>query len=68
MKFTNLLVEMTRAGLTQKELSARVKIRPETLSKKIAGKTEFTLRECREIRDVINPELKLEYLFKIEAA
>lgn len=66
MKFTNLLVEMTRSQLTQKDLASKLGVRPETLSKKILGKTEFTLGEIRKIRDFINPELKLEYLFAIE--
>lgn len=64
MKFKNLLAEMVRAGLNQKQLSTKVKMRPETFSKKVAGKSEFTLGECVRIRDEINPDLKLEYLFQ----
>lgn len=66
MKFKNLLVEMTRLEMTQRELAKKIGVRPETLSKKILGKTEFTYGEIRKIRDLINPELKLEYLFAIE--
>lgn len=66
MKFKNLLVEMTRLEMTQKELAEKIGVRPETLSKKILGKAEFTYGEIRKIRDLINPELKLEYLFAIE--
>lgn len=68
MKFKNLLAELARAGLNQKTLATRVQMRPETLSKKIAGKSEFTLGECKKIRDEINPDLKLEYLFQEFAA
>lgn len=68
MAFTNLLAEMARAGFTQKQLAAKTEMRPETLSKKIAGKSEFTLGECKRIRDIINPDLKLEYLFQEAAA
>ena len=64
MKFKNLLAEMVRAGLNQKQLATNVKMRPETLSKKIAGKSEFTLGECVRIRSEINPDLTLEYLFQ----
>lgn len=66
MKFKNLLVEMTRLELTQKKLAETIGMRPETLSRKMLGKTEFTLGEINKIRDSINPELKLEYLFAIE--
>lgn len=66
MKFKNLLVEMTRLELTQRKLAEKLGIRPETLSKKILGKTEFTFGEIKKIRDFLNPELKLEYLFAIE--
>lgn len=64
MKFKNLLAEMARAGLNQRKLATKSKMRPETLSAKITGKSEFTLGECKRIRDVINPDLKLEYLFQ----
>lgn len=66
MKFKNLIAEMARKGVMQKELANEVGIRPETLSKKILGKSEFTLGELKRIRDFINPELKLEYLFAEE--
>ncbi len=64
MKFKNLSAELARAGFSQKQLATGTNIRPETLSKKMRGKSEFTLGECRRIRDFINPELKLEYLFQ----
>lgn len=64
MKFKNLLAELARAGLSQKQLATGTSISPETLSKKIRGKSEFTLGECKRIRDYINPDLKLEYLFQ----
>lgn len=66
MKFKNLIAEMARKGINQKELASEVEIRPETLSRKILGKSEFTLGELKRIRDFINPELKLEYLFAEE--
>lgn len=64
MKFTNLLAEMARGGINQRQLAERISMRPETLSKKIVGKSEFTLGECKKIRDILNPDLKLEYLFE----
>lgn len=66
MRFTNLLTEFVRRGLTQKEVARQIGMRPETLSKKILMKSEFTFPEVLKIRDLIDPELKVEYLFQIE--
>lgn len=68
MKFGNLRAELSRKGISQKQLADEVKLRPETLSKKMLGKTEFTYGEIKKIRDFINPDLKLEYLFAEETA
>jgi transcriptional regulator with XRE-family HTH domain len=67
-RYTNLLTELTRKGLSQKDLSIKLGIRPETLSKKILMRTDFTFSEVKRIRDLINPEYKIEYLFAIEEA
>ncbi len=66
MRFTNLLTEMARKNITQKQIAQALGIEPTTLSKKINFKTDFTLPEIKMIRDFINPELKLEFLFAIE--
>lgn len=66
MRFTNLLTEMARKNITQKQIAKVLKIEPATLSKKINFKTDFTLPEIKLIRDYIDPELKLEFLFSIE--
>ena len=68
MKFKNLLAEMAKLGITQKELAKQTGILPIKLSKKIAGKIEFRLGELVKIRNLINPALKLEYLFSQELA
>lgn len=65
-RLTNLLTELTRVGLTQKELAQKIGMRPETLSKKILLKSDFTYPEILKIRNVINKDLKIEYLFEIE--
>lgn len=66
MRFTNLLTEMARKNITQKQIAKVLKIEPATLSKKINFKTDFTLPEINLIRDYIDPELKLDFLFSIE--
>lgn len=63
-KFKNLSAEMARKGVTQKQTAIDVNIRPETFSRKLAGKSDFTLSEIKRIRDYIDPALKIEYLFQ----
>lgn len=63
MKFKNLFIEMTRLGLTTKELANLTRIKHQTLSKKLSGEKEFRLGDIVKIRNVINPRLELDYLF-----
>jgi len=63
MKFKNLFIEMTRLGLTTKELANLTRIKYQTLSKKLSGEKEFRLGDIVKIRNVINPRLELDYLF-----
>lgn len=68
MRFTNLLTELARKNISKKELAEKISMRPETLYKKIRGGSDFTYPEILRIRDEIDPDLKLDYLFKIEEA
>ena len=63
MKYKNLKVEMARAGLNQRMLAEKAGMKKDTLSRKLTGGSEFLLPECLKIRNFLNPELKLEYLF-----
>lgn len=63
MKYKNLKVEMARAGFNQRMLAEKSGIKKDTLSRKLTGNSQFTLPECVTIRNVLNPNLKLEYLF-----
>ena len=66
--FKNLLAEMTRAGIQQKEMAKKIGIRPATFSVKMNGKTEWRVSEMTTIQEVINKELgtsyTLDYLFE----
>ena len=66
MRYSNLLAELSRKGVSQKELAIAIRMRPDTLSKKMTGKTEFTWSEVLKIKEFINPELKIDYLFNIK--
>ena len=63
MKFNNLLAEMAKLGITQKELAKLTGIKHQTLIKKLTGEKEFRLSDILKIRNLINPNLSLEYLF-----
>ncbi len=63
MKYKNLKVEMARAGLNQRMLAEKAGMKKDTFNRKITGGSDWTLPECLKIRNILNPELKLEYLF-----
>ena len=67
--FVNLEVELARAHLSKTELARRIKMTPCTMSGKINGKTQFTLKEMRAIRDELERvngiAYALDYLFLI---
>ena len=63
--FPNLRAEMARNKLTVKGLSELSGIKPDTLTNKISGETEFKLREMLAIQSVFKG-CSLEYLFESE--
>lgn len=63
--YPNLMAELGRSGMTKKKLSQRTEISRKTLSSKINGAGQFTLKEMKSIRSSI-PTAKnrsLDYLF-----
>ena len=66
--FYNLEAELLRAKLTKTELAAKINISSGSMSSKFNGKTEFTLNEMLQIREILESytgrELKLDYLFE----
>lgn len=61
--FPNLIAEMARKGITQKDLCNCIKKDKSTLSEKMNGKREFKISEIKQIKDTFFPDLTLEYLF-----
>lgn len=61
--YRNLLAEMTRYGITKKDLAAFLKLRYATIVDKTNGKSRFYLDEAFEIRNHFFPGIDLEYLF-----
>ena len=63
MKFNNLLLEMTKHGITQKDIAVLIGKTQKTVSQKLNGKIDFYMDEIIKIRNFLNPELSFEYLF-----
>ena len=62
--FKNLLAEMARRDINNLYLSRLLNLTPNTISRKMTGKNEFTRKEMFTIRDNFFPELTIEYLFQ----
>lgn len=61
--YHNLDAEMARAKIKRRELAEKVGVTPTTLSLKLNGKSDLSLRECIVIKKAINSDLPIEYLF-----
>lgn len=61
--FKNLESEMVKKGLNQKTLAEKIGMKTSILNKKMSGQAEFRLFDVQKILNVLNSELKAEYLF-----
>lgn len=65
--FRNLIAEMARAGYTYKAMAEEIGIGEVAYSKKVNGKTNWTVTEMVIIQDILNKKLgtsyTLDYLF-----
>lgn len=62
--FRNLEAEIKRQGLTKFKLASLLHMRPSTLSQKLNGKSDFTLKEAFKIQQILKAEtISLEILF-----
>lgn len=64
--FPNLDAEMARRKITRAMLAERIHKTPTTLSLKLNGKAPLTLAECIEIKNEVDPECTVDYLFQTE--
>ena len=62
--YKNIDVELAKKGWKKKMLSGQTGIAYNTLLSKLAGSYPFTLDECFLIKDALDPNLTIEYLFK----
>ena len=62
-----LKIEISRRGYTIEKFASMLSISEKSLRNKINGTTEFTWSEVLAIRDLIDPDMLLEELFKKES-
>ena len=65
--YYRLKIEISRRGYTIEKFASMLSISEKSLRNKINGTTEFTLSEVLAIRDLIDPDMLLEELFKKES-
>lgn len=63
--FNNLNAELSRRGMTQKELASKIGINPSTLSKKMNGIQDFTLPEAKRIKQILSVDISIDELFSV---
>lgn len=61
--YRNLEAEMARVKITQAYLAKQLGITPTTLSLKLNGKSNLSLKECVQIKKILNTEETIDYLF-----
>ena len=64
--YHNLDAEMARRKITRAMLAEKIGKTATTLSLKLNGKAPLTLSECIEIKNAVNPECTVDYLFATE--
>ena len=61
--FCNLNAEMCRKGITGARLAQLLGMTPTTLSLKLNGKSELSLRQAAQIKEILEVDIPLEVLF-----
>lgn len=61
-RYLNLKAELTREGVTQKQVAEYLGMSPKNFNLKINGKVAFTVAEVVAIRDEFAQDATLDYL------
>ena len=61
--FSNLRAEMARAGLTIGDVSEKILVSRDKLSRTLGNKSSIDLNTACQIRNAFFPDMTLEYLF-----
>lgn len=62
--FPNLNIELAKMGYSKTKLAKAVNIPVSTLCEKLNGNNPILLKECKAIRNVINKQYSIDYLFE----
>jgi len=60
----NLLAEMVRKDVSRHEIADLIDNTYGTVSLKLKGRYEFSVKEAKKIRDTFFPNTEIEYLFE----
>lgn len=63
MYYPNLVAEMARKQIKQKDIAECIGKEEQTISKKMKGLNAFTLDEARKISDLLKTDMPIEELF-----
>ncbi len=55
---------MKRKGITRGELAVKMNLTPSTMSLKLNGKSDISLKEALQIKNIICVDMPLEILFE----
>lgn len=64
--YENLNAEMARRKIPQYRLAEALGITPTTLSLKLQGKSDLSLKECMEIKAFLKTDISVDELFKTD--
>ncbi len=62
--YKNLVAEMAKERITQKQIADTIGIHPNSVFNKLDGKTPFTIEQAFAIKKAFFPEQSLNYLFE----
>lgn len=66
--YPQVRAEMARKNLIMSDIASHLGITLQTVSAKLSGKSELTVKEACKIRDYLNPEMTLDDMFKRDDA
>lgn len=62
--YGNLEAELKRRGITRGKLAKEMDLTPSTISLKLNGKSDISLKEAMRIKRIIGVDIPLEILFE----
>lgn len=68
MAYPNLAAEMTRNGITEKDIAIEIGRSPDTVRNWLKGKGDIPIGKALIIRTIFFPELSFEYLYATKPA